>query len=177
MQQNGEQPSWLFRSPGFQPNAFKDWKMRRPKIFYPEGITEHSPGSRSDSDDHPGLVDVLDWHPERRARSAVVTPDFPAFSDPLPGSNTPVCARPRVFVAIAPRPGANFSDPCRDQESSDEIESLQALGFQPGRCRENRRSRQDARHPRQAGSLSSVFVKMLWNNSFGQNARSTILNL
>jgi hypothetical protein len=34
-----------------------------------------------------------------------------------------------VFVAIAPRLGANLSVPCRDQESSDEIESLQALRF------------------------------------------------
>ena len=85
--------------------------------LYPERIEENSPGSRSDSDDHPGLGHLLDWHPERRARNAVVTPDVHAFSDPLPGSNTLFYKVPRVFVAIAPRPGATISDPCRDQEA------------------------------------------------------------
>jgi hypothetical protein len=73
----------------------------------------------------------LDWHPERRAGNAVVTPDFHVFSDPLPGSNTPVYKVPRVFVAVAPRPGANLSDPYRDQESTPQYQSLKALALSP----------------------------------------------
>jgi hypothetical protein len=129
----------MARSSGFQPrragppepNALKDWQCEYEDMMlniYPERITELSPGSRSDSDDHPGLAGLLDWHPQRCARNVGVTTDSHALSDPLPGSNTPVCKVLRVFVAAAPRPGANLSDPCRDQESGrTDAESFKAL--------------------------------------------------
>jgi hypothetical protein len=53
---------------------------------------------------------------------------------------------PRVFVAVAPRPGAKLSDPCRDQESGEKkTESLKTLGWKPV-----------ARTPKQPGWLFSV---------------------
>jgi hypothetical protein len=111
------------RCGGLKTNAFKDWKMRMPKIFYPEGITEISPGSRSGSYDHPGLGNLLDWHPERRARNAVGTPDLHAFSDPLPGSNTLVNKVPRVFVAIAPHSGLISPIPAGIKNRAEKSES------------------------------------------------------
>ena len=74
----------------------------------PGGISDGSPGSRRDSADHPGMDVLLKPHPGRRARNAGYTRDIRALFDPLPGSDVLFADVPRVFVAIAPRPGAKF---------------------------------------------------------------------
>jgi hypothetical protein len=47
-----------------------------------------SPGSRSDSDDHPGFRFSKVLHPERRARNVGITTDHHACCAPLPGSRS-----------------------------------------------------------------------------------------
>ncbi len=64
-------------------NAFKD-SMESVRFLIPVGTTDISPGSRSDSDDHPGFG-VLDPHPERRAREDVRTVDLRPCCDPCRG--------------------------------------------------------------------------------------------
>ena len=95
-------------------------------------MIEISPGSRRDSDDHPGMDVLLDLdpHPERCARSAGSTMDIRALFDPLPGSNLPNACIPRVFVAHAPRPGATFYHPSgMDEDSSSRTAVLVAAEF------------------------------------------------
>ena len=82
--------------------------MFRPISFIPAGITDSSPGSWSDSDDHPGCRSSMNLHPERRARNIGRASDRHAFCDPLPGSNPSASEGPRVFDAVAPRPGAKI---------------------------------------------------------------------
>jgi hypothetical protein len=69
--------------------CLQELQKEKAKDLYPNGITEDSPGSRSDSDDYPGLVGLLHRHPERRARNVGCATDFHALSDPIPGSNPP----------------------------------------------------------------------------------------
>lgn len=63
-------------------------------------------------------MNLLNMHPEGRAGKFGSVTVIHLFRDPLPGSNPSEIEDPRVFVAIAPPPGANFREPCRDQESN-----------------------------------------------------------
>jgi hypothetical protein len=91
--------------------------------LYPEGITDISRGSRSDSDDHPRLEFKKTGTPEG-------VQDVSVSSWTIAPSATPAGVefiwdvKPGVFVAIATRPRANFSDPCRDQETSRHVRIL-----------------------------------------------------
>ena len=65
-------------------------------------------------------------HPGGRAGKVGGIAEIHPFHDPLPGSNPFEASDPRVFVATAPRPGANLCDPCRDQEMHGGDPSLKA---------------------------------------------------
>jgi hypothetical protein len=68
--------------------------MRKLKIHIPEGITEISRGSRSDSDDHPRVAIRQASAPRRACQNGGNTTDDKALCDPLPGSNRLVTPNP-----------------------------------------------------------------------------------
>ena len=70
---------------------------------------------------------LLKSHPGGRAGKVRGITEIHPFHDPLTGSNASESKDPRVFVATAPRPGANLRDPCRDQEMQGGDPSLKPL--------------------------------------------------
>src|SRR6478735_5585963 len=100
------------------------------RLLIPAGIVEISPGSRSVFPaEYPGIGGQKEFDPGRGSWKCCgrVAPD---------ASGTPFRVRilgnrdPGVVVAIAPRPPANFHDPCRDQESDYGYRILKGIALQ-----------------------------------------------
>jgi len=100
--------------------------MGKQQVFIPVGITDISRGSRSDGDDHPRLEFQSIRTPEG-VQERSVSPRTFAPSATHSGVDTIWDAKPRVFVAVATRPGADFSDPSGIKKQADHVESLKAL--------------------------------------------------
>src|SRR6478735_2704780 len=103
-------------SRGLQSNAFKDWPMAG-RLLIPEGSWKLAPGRGRYSGRKPGDRRAKGIRPRQRVAEGV------AVRGSSDASGTPFRVRifenrdPGVVVAIAPRPPANFHDPCRDQIS------------------------------------------------------------
>ena len=111
---------------GLQSNAFKDWRTGKQQVFIPAGIADISRGSRSDSDEHPRL-ELQNIRTPEGVQERAVSPRTTSPSSTHSGVGSVWDAKPRVVVAIAPRPGANFSDPSGIKKQREMVESLKAL--------------------------------------------------
>ena len=96
-------------------NSSRDWRNKVSEIFILEGLQPIARGRGAIATTTPGFCVLFYLHPERRASDAGCASEVRTLCDRLTGSNLSMDQVPRVFVAIAPRPGATISDPCRDQ--------------------------------------------------------------
>jgi hypothetical protein len=103
--------------------------MGKRLIFIPVGIIDISRGTRSDSDDHPRLGYQTIRTPEGVQEESLSSRTFAPSATPAGGEFKICDVRPRVVVAFAPRPGANFSDPSGIKQQANKVESLKALDF------------------------------------------------
>jgi hypothetical protein len=107
-------------------SAFKDWRMRKPQIFILKGLQMIARGRGAIATTTPGC-DFKASAPRRACKNGPQSPRTSAPSATHFGVEYICDAKPRVVVAIAPRPGANFSDPSGIKKQRDKVQPSKAL--------------------------------------------------
>ena len=100
-------------SDSFSPRAGGDkWAGRGgPALPLNQGVQHGAPGCG----ELPGLVARIGFNPGRGSERVLESVVWPLFLHALRGAVDRVTRNPGVVVAVAPRPPAKFSDPCRDR--------------------------------------------------------------